>query len=60
MVGVTSGIRDEHALVDVAVRLGAFSVPGDPQHPLAIDRGLRAGNAGLEGYETDAVARMVW
>jgi hypothetical protein len=38
MVGVTSGIRDEHALVDVAVRLGAFSVPGwsDTEQELAV------------------------
>src|ERR1700732_2611282 len=38
MVGVTSGIRDEHALVDVAVRLGAFSVPGwsDIEQDLAV------------------------
>ncbi len=28
MVGVISGISDEHALVDAAVRLGAFDVPG--------------------------------
>jgi adenine-specific DNA-methyltransferase len=38
MVGVTSGIRDEHVLVDVAVRLGAFSVPGwsDTEQELAV------------------------
>jgi adenine-specific DNA-methyltransferase len=37
MVGVTSGIGDEHALVDVAVRLGARSVPGwsGPEERLA-------------------------
>jgi len=38
MVGVTSGIRDELALVDVAVRLGASSVPGwsDTEQELAV------------------------
>jgi adenine-specific DNA-methyltransferase len=37
MVRVISGIDDEHALVDVAVRLGAFKVPGwsAPERQLA-------------------------
>jgi adenine-specific DNA-methyltransferase len=37
MVGVITGLGDEHALLDVAVRLGAFSVPGwsDTERQLA-------------------------